>query len=113
MWDGIDHTPIPYAPPPCYQPVQRPPVSLELGGPWAFYQQFYVAHGLTSVMSFLKPQTALSADHGLWVPLLLHNDSDQPRDLSSTPRCPRAGLRPRRMSSITWNRAAPTLRRYS
>ena len=81
VWDGIDHTPIPYAPPPCYQAVQRPPVSLELGGPWAFYQQFYVAHGLTSVMSFLKPQTALSADHRLWVPLLLHNDSDQPRDL--------------------------------
>ena len=81
MWDGIDQTPIPYAPPPHYQPVQRPPVSLELGGPWAFYQLFYAAHGLTSVMSFLKPQTALSADHGLWVPLLLHNDSDQPRDL--------------------------------
>src|SRR6204780_879939 len=81
VWDGIDHAPIPYAPPPCYQPVQRPAVSLELGGPWAFYQRFYVAHGLTSVMSFLKPQTALSADHGLWVPLLLHNDSDQSRDL--------------------------------
>ncbi len=81
VWDGIDHTAIPYAPPPCYQPVQRPPVGLELGGPWAFYQQFYVAHGLTSVMSFLKPQTALSAGRGLWVPLLLRNDSDQSRDL--------------------------------
>jgi hypothetical protein len=32
-------------------------------------------------MSFLKPQKALSADHALWVPLLLHNDSDQSRDL--------------------------------
>jgi hypothetical protein len=53
-----------------------------LGGPWAFYQQFYVAHGLTSVMSFLKPQTALSADHGLWVPLLLHNDTGQARDVT-------------------------------
>jgi LmbE family N-acetylglucosaminyl deacetylase len=81
VWDGVDHTPIPYAPPPGYQPVKRPPVSLELGGPWAFYQQFYVAHGLTSVMSFLKPQSALSANRGLWVPLLLHNDSDQARDL--------------------------------
>jgi LmbE family N-acetylglucosaminyl deacetylase len=81
VWEGIDHTPVPYAPPPCYQSVQRAPVGLELGGPWAFYQQFYVAHGLTSVMSFLTPQTALSADHRLWVPLLLHNDSDQPRDL--------------------------------
>jgi LmbE family N-acetylglucosaminyl deacetylase len=82
VWDGIDAAPIAYAPPPCYQPVQRPPVSLELGGPWAFYQQFYAAHGLTSVMSFLKPQTALSADQRLWVPLLLHNDTGQPRDFT-------------------------------
>jgi hypothetical protein len=57
-------------------------VSIELGGPWAFYQQFYIAHDLTAVMSFLKPQTALSADHALWVPLLLHNDSEQARDIT-------------------------------
>jgi hypothetical protein len=33
-------------------------------------------------MSFLKPQTALSADHRLWVPLLLHNDTGQARDVT-------------------------------
>lgn len=82
VWDGIDHTPIPYAPPPGYRPPQRPPVSIELGGPWAFYQDFYIAHGLTSVMSFLKPQTALSANHSLWVPLLLRNDTEQARDIT-------------------------------
>jgi LmbE family N-acetylglucosaminyl deacetylase len=82
VWDGIDDTPIAYAPPPCYQPVTRPGVSLELGGPWAFYQRFYVAHGLTAAMSFLKPQTALSADHRLWVPLLLHNDTGQVEDVT-------------------------------
>jgi LmbE family N-acetylglucosaminyl deacetylase len=82
VWDGIDDTPIAYAPPPCYQPVERSAVSLELGGPWAFYQHFYVAHGLTSAMSFLKPQTALSADHRLWVPLLLHNNTGQARDVT-------------------------------
>jgi LmbE family N-acetylglucosaminyl deacetylase len=82
VWDGINHTPIAYAPPPCSGPLQLLPVSIELGGPWAFYQQFYVAHGLTSVMSFLKPQTALSADHALWVPLLLHNNTEQARDIT-------------------------------
>jgi LmbE family N-acetylglucosaminyl deacetylase len=82
VWDGIDDTPIAYTPPPCYQAVHRPGVSLELGGPWAFYQQFYVAHGLTEAMSFLKPQTALSADHRLWVPLLLRNDTGQVEDVT-------------------------------
>ena len=85
------------------QPVQRPPVSLELGGPWAFYQLFYAAHGLTSVMSFLKPQTALSADHGLWVPLLLHNDSDQPRDLILHASLPEGWTSPAKDVLTTWN----------
>jgi LmbE family N-acetylglucosaminyl deacetylase len=82
VWDGIDDRPIPYAPAPCYQPGKRPAVSLELGGPWAYYQQFYAAHDLTKVMSFVKPQTALSAQHELWVPLLLHNDTDQEHDVT-------------------------------
>jgi hypothetical protein len=51
------------------------------GGPWAFYQLFSIAHGLTNALSFVKPQTALSSDHSLWVPLLLHNDTSNPRDL--------------------------------
>jgi hypothetical protein len=36
---------------------------------------------LTSALSFVKPQTALSSEHSLWVPLLLHNDTDESRDL--------------------------------
>lgn len=29
----------------------------------------------------MKPQTALSSGHSLWVPLLLHNDTNESRDL--------------------------------
>ena len=82
VWDGIDHTPIGYVRPPGYVALSRPRFSLELGGPWAFYQLFWAEHGLTEVMSFLKPQTALSAGQSLWVPLLLHNDTDQAADLT-------------------------------
>ena len=81
VWDGITRTPIAYMPPPGYRPPSRSSITLELGGPWAFYQQFYVSHGLTSALSFVKPQTALSSEHSLWVPLLLHNDTDESRDL--------------------------------
>jgi hypothetical protein len=82
VWDGIDATPIAYSPPACSKPHQGMPVTLELGGPWAFYRNFYAAHCLTAVMSFLKPQTALSAGHNLWVPLLLHNDAQEPKDVT-------------------------------
>ncbi len=81
VWEGIEAQPIAYVAPPGYHPSERAPVSLELGGPWAFYQQFQRAHGLSTALAFVKPQTAFSENGSLWVPLLLHNDSDQPRDL--------------------------------
>ena len=81
VWDGIHATPIAYVPPPGYHPEAPSAVSLELGGPWAFYKQFQKAHGIASALSFVKPQTAFSSNSSLWVPLLIHNDTDQPRDL--------------------------------
>lgn len=82
VWEGIDPAPIAFHAAPGYRPSTRAPVSLELGGPWAFYTKFQEAHGLTSAMTFLKPQTALSSTRSLWVPLLLHNDTDQARDIT-------------------------------
>lgn len=81
VFDGIDATPIAYVRPPGYRAEARSTVSLELGGPWAFYQQFQIAHGIASALSFVKPQTAFSSNSSLWVPLLIHNDTDHPRDL--------------------------------
>ena len=81
VWDGIGSDPIGYVPPPGYHPETRSAVSLELGGPWAFYKEFQPAHGIASALDFVKPQTALSAYSQLWVPLLICNDTGQPRDL--------------------------------
>ena len=80
VWDGVEELPVPYTPQPGYRQPARAEVSLELGGPWAFYQQFYIAHGL-SALGFVKPQTALSSQNALWVPLLLHNDTNVARDV--------------------------------
>ncbi len=82
VWDGIDATPIAYVAPPGYHAEARPETSLELGGPWAFYRQFQKTHGVASALSFVKPQTAFSSNSSLWVPLLIQNDTDQPRDLT-------------------------------
>ncbi len=82
VWDGITPGPIAYRSAPGYQPPTRSGVSLELGGPWAFYRQFQEAHGVLSVLRFVAPQAALSSYRDLWVPLLLHNDTDEARDLT-------------------------------
>jgi hypothetical protein len=81
VWAGIGEKPIVYVPEPPYKPVTVSGISLELGGPWAFYKRFYVAHGLTSLESLVPPQSALSANRELWVPLLLHNHTDAPADI--------------------------------
>jgi hypothetical protein len=78
---GVGKEPIAYAPPQIAQEPPAPPISLELGGPWAFYREFYRAHGLTSLATLVKPQSAFIPDKPLWVPLLLHNKSQQPVDM--------------------------------
>lgn len=76
VFDGVTDKPIAYVPPPGYHPVAHSGISVQLGGPWAFYRQFYRAYGLTSMEGLVQPlQTALSADNQLWVPLLLRNNT--------------------------------------
>jgi LmbE family N-acetylglucosaminyl deacetylase len=74
---GVDKASIAYAPPQAYQEPPALPVSLELGGPWAFYREFYRAHGLTSLETLVKPQSDFVPDKPLWVPLLLRNNSQK------------------------------------
>ena len=83
VFAGIGDQPIPYAPEP-KEPAPLPHgISLVLGGPWDFYQRFYPAHGLKSLDGLVNPpQTALSEDHQLWIPLLLRNGTQAPVDIT-------------------------------
>jgi LmbE family N-acetylglucosaminyl deacetylase len=82
VWAGIGEKPIPFVPLPQYHQPAVAGISLELGGPWAFYRQFYRAHDLHSLETLVPPQSALSADHQLWVPLLLRNHSNASADIT-------------------------------
>ncbi|HEV2277473.1 MAG TPA: PIG-L family deacetylase [Acidobacteriaceae bacterium] len=83
VFAGIDGKPIPYASEREESQPVPPGVSLVLGGPWDFYRQFYSAHGLKSLEGLVNPpQTALSDDHQLWIPLLLRNDTQAPVDIT-------------------------------
>jgi LmbE family N-acetylglucosaminyl deacetylase len=88
VFAGIGAEPIPYAPPPVYQQTPAPALSLELGGPWAFYREFYPAHGLSSLEGLVKPQSAFIPDHPLWVPLLLRNATHKPVEVVLHSRLP-------------------------
>lgn len=83
VFTGIDDNPIPFRPAPNNLEAEPSGISLALGGPWDFYQRFYRAHGLTSLAGLVNPpQTALSDDRQLWIPLLLRNNSGAAVDVA-------------------------------
>ena len=82
VWAGVGEKPITYVPMPPYKPAAVSGISLELGGPWAFYRKFYPAHDLTTLENLVPPQSALSSNRELWVPMLLHNHSNTSADIT-------------------------------
>jgi LmbE family N-acetylglucosaminyl deacetylase len=75
--EGITDKPIPFSPPPGYKPVERSGVTMELGGPWAFYRAFWQAHGLPQLEGLL-PDIGVNVFPGerIQIPVLVHNDSE-------------------------------------
>lgn len=92
VWTGIGDKPVKFAPDPAYDPPTHSGISLALGGPWAFYRQFYRVHGLSCLEGLVPPQTTLSSDHQLWIPLILRNDTGTPAEITLHPNLP-AGWR--------------------
>jgi LmbE family N-acetylglucosaminyl deacetylase len=88
VWTGIEEKPIPFASIDQHVEAHRTGTMFELGGPWAFYQEFYKRHGLKSLEDLVAPQSALRASNELWVPLLLHNDFQSAADFTVHPNLP-------------------------
>jgi LmbE family N-acetylglucosaminyl deacetylase len=60
----------------------RSGVSVELAGPWSFYDEFRRAHGLTDLPHPEPPEIAVQAEGVLIVPLWLRNDTADVRDIT-------------------------------
>ena len=75
VFEGITSAPISYVRPRGYE---LPPegLSVELGGPWAFYRAFWPAHNLEHLANLYAPEAQVGPGETLWVPLLIRNDTD-------------------------------------
>ena len=82
IFEAVDDNPIAFAPAPGYRSTRRAGVSIELGGPWTFYHDFWKAHGLGSLASLLpSPEVAIGPGERLHVPILIHNATSDARDI--------------------------------
>jgi LmbE family N-acetylglucosaminyl deacetylase len=86
VFEGITNKPIPFTPASGYRAPSRSGLSIELGGPWNFYRQFWQAHGIDQLAKLLPDaETTLSAGERIFLPVLVHNDttSDTQVDLAA------------------------------
>jgi hypothetical protein len=81
IFEGITPSPVAYARARGYEP---PPsgLAVELGGPWAFYQQFWRAHNIEHVANLYSPEAQVAPGDSLWVPLLIRNDTDSAKQVT-------------------------------
>ena len=76
IFQGTVSDGIPFVRAPGFHPPSREGISVELGGPWAFYRQFWKAHNIERLAALLPvPEVAIGQGERMSIPLLIHNDT--------------------------------------
>ncbi len=89
VFEGIGTAPAAFAKAPGYHPEAARVVALEIGGPWAFYAEFWKAHELQNLASLIPvPEAAAGYGHTLTVPIFLHNNTASEVEVKITSKLP-------------------------
>ncbi len=73
VFAGVTQEAIPYHPAPVFNPHEPTAPTLELGGSWHFYRNFWPAHDLNHLANLIPPEVEVNFASFLWVPLLIKN----------------------------------------
>jgi hypothetical protein len=85
IFEGIERSPISFVAAHGYRAPQDAGLTVELGGPWIFYREFWKAHGLDQLAGLLPaPEASLAAGERLHLPLLIHNSTAEAHDVTLT-----------------------------
>ena len=76
LFEGVITERISYHPPAPVIPDAPSTPSLELGGSWRYYRNFWAAHGLEHLGKLVGPEVTVNFDSFLWVPLVIENPTD-------------------------------------
>jgi len=89
VFQAVVPGPIPFASTQGYRPVTHSGLSLQLGGPFAFYRRFYAAHDLDRIAKlFPTPQMGFELGVLRHIPLLIQNHTDGPATVDLTVDAP-------------------------
>jgi LmbE family N-acetylglucosaminyl deacetylase len=77
VFEGVTSEPIAAASSRGHRRESRPVVSLELGGPWAFYREFWRSQNIEHLATLLAPEVGVGGGQPLNVPLLIGNETDE------------------------------------
>jgi len=80
IFEGVTPGPIPYVKPRGYE-LSEQKLSFELGGPWALYRPFWRAHNIDHLADLYSPEAQVAPGESLWVPLVIRNDTDSPKQV--------------------------------
>ncbi|HZI56372.1 MAG TPA: PIG-L family deacetylase [Verrucomicrobiae bacterium] len=88
VFEGISATRIPFVPAAREAYPQPAALSVELSGPWAFYERFRRAHGITKLPKASGPEIAIKRGTTLTLPLELHNHTETAKAITILVKLP-------------------------
>ncbi|HEY9231898.1 MAG TPA: hypothetical protein VIS78_07115, partial [Blastocatellia bacterium] len=81
IFAGVNAEAITFAPVRGYRAGERAGFAVELGGPWAFYREFWRAHNVEHLATLLAPEAGAQSGSPLIVPLIIRNDTNETREV--------------------------------
>jgi LmbE family N-acetylglucosaminyl deacetylase len=88
IFEGITPGEIPFARPEVTPEPAKPELSIELGGPWSFYEDFRSAHALNHLPHPEPPEIALQAPGTLVIPLWIRNRTVKTQEITLSAALP-------------------------
>jgi LmbE family N-acetylglucosaminyl deacetylase len=82
VFEGVQAQPAAFDRLPSPNPHEHKGVTMEIGGPWAFYEDFRAAHDLVDLPKAKVPEISIAAGSVLQLPVVLRNDDAEPVEVT-------------------------------
>lgn len=82
VFEGVQSQPLPFDRLPSPNPQVHKGLSIEIGGPWNFYEDFRAAHDLIELPKAEVPEIAVAAGTSLQLPVILRDDDKDPVEVT-------------------------------